>query len=51
MPCEREFTHDAFDNRSDSDYGVMVKFKKEEVEKMFEKMKDFIAAIEKLIQQ
>jgi uncharacterized protein (UPF0332 family) len=43
--------HDAFDNRSDSDYGVMVKFEKTEVEKMFNEMKDFIAAIEKLIQE
>ena len=38
-------------NRSDSDYGVMIKFKKAEVEKMFEKMEDFIIAIEKLIQE
>lgn len=41
----------AFEYRSDSDYGVMTKFERAEVEKMFEKMKDFINAIEKLIQE
>ena len=43
--------HDAFDNRSDSDYGVMIKFKKDDVEKMLAKMKDFINEVEKLIRE
>jgi uncharacterized protein (UPF0332 family) len=42
--------HYAFDSRSDSDYGVKRKFEKADVEKMFEDMKAFIAAVEKLIQ-
>lgn len=37
---------DAFDNRSESDYGISVTFSKSDVEKMFEDMKDFISAIE-----
>jgi uncharacterized protein (UPF0332 family) len=45
-----EIVRKAFIKRSDSDYGVMVKFEKTEVEKMFNDMKDFITAIEKLIQ-
>lgn len=39
----------AFSNRSDSDYGVHVKFEKTEVEKMYEEMKDFISTIKGLI--
>ena len=37
---------DAFDSRSESDYGVLAKFEKADVEKMFEDMKDFISTIE-----
>jgi uncharacterized protein (UPF0332 family) len=40
---------DAFDNRSDSDYGVMIKFNKDEVLESFEDMKDFISTIEEYI--
>lgn len=39
----------AFDSRSDSDYGVMVKFEREEVEQMLEDMEDFISTIEQYI--
>jgi len=39
----------AFDSRSESDYGVFVKFKKEDVEKMFKDMNDFISTIEEYI--
>lgn len=39
----------SFSKRSDSDYGVMVKFEKIDVEKMLEDMKEFIAVIERLI--
>jgi uncharacterized protein (UPF0332 family) len=46
-----EFIRKAFIKRSDSDYGVKVKFDKPDVEEMFEKMKDFITAIERLIQE
>ena len=48
-PKYGEVIRKAFIKRSDSDYGVMVKFEKAEVEKMFELMKEFIAAIDKLI--
>ena len=41
--------HDAFDNRSDSDYGVMIKFDKDEVLESFADMKDFISTIEDYI--
>jgi uncharacterized protein (UPF0332 family) len=40
----------AFESRSDSDYGVMVEFEREEVEQMFADMKDFISTIEQYIQ-
>ena len=42
---------DAFDNRSESDYGTAIEFKKADVEKMFEDMKDFISTIEESIQK
>lgn len=43
--------YEAFGSRADCDYGVAVKLQKDTVEKLYEKMKDFIHAIEKLIQQ
>jgi uncharacterized protein (UPF0332 family) len=39
----------AFSSRTDSDYGISVKFEKSEVEKLYEEMKDFISTIEKYI--
>lgn len=39
----------AFSSRTDSDYGISVKFEKSEVEKLYEEMKDFISTIEKHI--
>lgn len=45
-----EIIRKAFKSRSDGDYGDFVTFEKLEVETMFEEMKDFIAAIEKYIQ-
>ena len=41
--------HNAFENRSDSDYGVFVEFEKEEVILRLEEMKEFISEIEKLL--
>lgn len=40
---------DAFNRRSESDYGEFVTFDKAEVEKMFDDMIDFISTIEKYI--
>jgi uncharacterized protein (UPF0332 family) len=40
---------DAFNSRSDADYGIMVSFTKEDVLKSFDDMKDFIATIEEYI--
>lgn len=40
---------DAFNNRSDGDYGAFIKFVKTDVLKSFEDMKDFIATIEEYI--
>lgn len=37
---------DAFNNRSDGDYGAFVTFVKEDVLKSFEDMKDFVSTIE-----
>ncbi|HKI87378.1 MAG TPA: HEPN domain-containing protein, partial [Draconibacterium sp.] len=41
--------HNAYEDRTDGDYGIFVKFEKNEVEKKFQDMKKFIAEIEKLI--
>ena len=41
--------HDAFENRTDGDYGVFVEFEKEEVLERFKEMKIFIEKIEKLL--
>ncbi len=41
---------EAYERRSESDYGVFVTFPKEDVEEMFDDMKDFLATVEKLIQ-
>ncbi|MGD2087882.1 MAG: HEPN domain-containing protein [Candidatus Aminicenantes bacterium] len=40
---------DAFNNRSEGDYGAFIKFLKTDVIKSFEDMKDFIFTIEKYI--
>jgi uncharacterized protein (UPF0332 family) len=40
---------DAFNNRSDGDYGAFIKFVKADVLKSFDDMKDFISTIEKYI--
>lgn len=45
-----EIVRNAFDSRSESDYGVMVAYKKEDVEKMLSDMKDFISTIENYIE-
>jgi|SRR6056297_255527 len=37
--------NDAYENRSDSDYGLFIEFSKEEVEELFKEMKIFIAEI------
>jgi uncharacterized protein (UPF0332 family) len=41
--------HKAFEDRSDSDYGIFVEFEKEEVLKKFEDMKMFINLVKNLI--
>ncbi|MFH0866156.1 MAG: HEPN domain-containing protein [Bacteroidota bacterium] len=41
--------HQAFDERTDSDYGIFTHFTNEEVEKRFIEMKDFISALETFI--
>lgn len=40
----------AYENRSDSDYGIFVEFTKEEVEEMHEEMKTFVDELKKYIQ-
>lgn len=40
---------DAFINRSESDYGVFISFKKEDVERMLSEMKEFISTVESYI--
>lgn len=45
-----EIIHNAFDQRSKSDYDDFVTFSKDEVDQLFEEMKAFIHAIEKLIE-
>jgi uncharacterized protein (UPF0332 family) len=40
---------DAFNSRSEGDYGAFIKFEKTDVIKSFEDMKDFISTIEKYI--
>jgi uncharacterized protein (UPF0332 family) len=40
---------DAFNSRSDGDYGFFVTFEKADVDKMFEDMKDFISTIERYL--
>lgn len=42
--------HDAYENRTDSDYGVFVEFEEEEVFVRFDEMKLFIKEIEKLLE-
>jgi uncharacterized protein (UPF0332 family) len=42
---------DAFNTRSEGDYGFFIKFVKSDVEKMFEDMKDFITTIESFIKE
>lgn len=44
-----QIIHNAFDQRSKSDYDDFVTFSKAEVEQMFEEMKAFIHAIEHLL--
>jgi uncharacterized protein (UPF0332 family) len=41
----------SFARRTKGDYGDFVEFKKEEVEKMFDEMKEFVSEIEKLISE
>ncbi len=41
--------HKAFEDRSDSDYGIFVEFEKEEVLKKLEDMKKFINLVKSLI--
>jgi len=44
-----EVIRKAFNKRSDSDYGIMVKFEKSEIEKMFTDMTAFIAAVKGIL--
>ncbi|MFA4852833.1 MAG: HEPN domain-containing protein [Bacteroidales bacterium] len=41
--------HNAFEERSDSDYGVFVEFARDEVDKRYSEMKDFIITIENFL--
>ncbi len=41
--------HKAFEDRTDSDYGIFIEFEKAEVQNKLEEMKEFISKIEKLI--
>jgi uncharacterized protein (UPF0332 family) len=41
--------HQAFEDRSDGDYGIFVEFTKDEVLHKFEDMKDFIQSVQSLI--
>jgi uncharacterized protein (UPF0332 family) len=44
-----KIVNDAFENRSDSDYGVFVEFSKDDVSTMLKDMKSFIRELEKYI--
>ncbi len=46
-----KIVRDAFDNRSEGDYGLFITFEKDDVQKMFADMKDFIATIEAYIEK
>jgi len=41
--------HKAYEDRTDSDYGIFIEFEKAEVQNKLEEMKEFISKIEKLI--
>jgi uncharacterized protein (UPF0332 family) len=41
--------HKAFEDRTDSDYGIFIEFEKAEVQNKLEEMKEFISKIEELI--
>ncbi len=41
--------HKAFEDRTDSDYGIFIEFEKAEVQNKLEEMNEFISKIEKLI--
>ncbi len=44
-----KIVNDAFEKRSDSDYGMLVNFTRDEVQEMFAELNDFIATIEQLL--
>ena len=44
-----KIVNDAFENRSDSDYGIFVEFSKDDVSTMLEDMKSFVEELEKHI--
>jgi uncharacterized protein (UPF0332 family) len=43
--------HKAYEDRTDSDYGIFIQFEKAEVQSKLEQMKEFIGMIEKLIKE
>ncbi|RIH65988.1 HEPN domain-containing protein [Mariniphaga sediminis] len=46
-----KIVHKAFEDRTDGDYGIFVKFEKEEVIEKLENMKRFLFELEKLIKE
>lgn len=48
-PKYAKIVSDAFEKRSDSDYGMLVNFTRDEVQEMFTELNDFIATIEQLL--
>ena len=48
-PQYAKIVSDAFEKRSDSDYGILVNFTRDEVQEMFVELNDFIVTIEQLL--
>jgi uncharacterized protein (UPF0332 family) len=46
-----QIINDAFENRSDADYGFLHNYDSQEVERMFNDMKDFISEIENFLKK
>lgn len=46
-----EIINDAFENRSDVDYGIFIKIKANDVKKMYSEMKEFINEIIKFLKE
>jgi uncharacterized protein (UPF0332 family) len=46
-----KIVHTAFEDRTDGDYGIFVKFEKDEVQEKLKNMKQFLTELEKIIKE